>query len=289
MPNVKKIIALHDLSGFGRNSLTCIIPAMSVMGIQVCPITTALLSTHTDGFADYVFEDLTSIMLATATHWHRLGLTFDGVYSGFLGSPSQASIVVEIISLFRRPETLMVVDPVMGDNGSLYPSVQPTMIDAMRELISQADIITPNITEAALLLGRPVPEAMSLLEVKDWLQELANAGPNTVVITSMPDEGAPGAVTTVAYQRDSGHFWKVPSRHLPCFFPGTGDLFASVMTGCLLQGESLPVSIERSVQFIFQCIQASRSYDYQRRDGVLLEKCLHLLRETCLIHHYEEF
>ncbi len=288
-PNVKKVAALHDLSGFGRSSLTCIIPTLSAMGIQVCPIPTAILSTHSGGFDDYVFHDLTPIMLDCAAHWKRLGLVFDGVYSGFLGSPAQAAIVSRIINDFRQPQTLVVVDPVMGDNGALYISVQPEMVAEMRRLIGQADIITPNITEAALLLDRPVPEAMSLEEVKEWLRALAAMGPHTVVITSMPEQSAHGYVTTVAYERDFNHFWKVPSRHLPCFYPGTGDLFASVMTGCLLQGESLPVAIERSVQFIFQCIQASRSYDYPGRDGVLLEKCLHLLQESCLIYNYEEF
>jgi pyridoxine kinase len=288
-PSVKKVAALHDLSGFGRSSLTCIIPTLSAMGIQVCPIPTAILSTHSGGFDDYVFHDLTPIMLDCAAHWKRLGLVFDGVYSGFLGSPAQAAIVSRIINDFRQPQTLVVVDPVMGDNGALYISVQPEMVAEMRRLIGQADIITPNITEAALLLDRPVPEAMSLEEVKEWLRALAAMGPHTVVITSMPEQSAHGYVTTVAYERDFNHFWKVPSRHLPCFYPGTGDLFASVMTGCLLQGESLPVAIERSVQFIFQCIQASRSYDYPGRDGVLLEKCLHLLQESCLIYNYEEF
>lgn len=288
-PNVKKVAALHDLSGFGRSSLTCIIPTMSAMGIQVCPIPTAILSTHSGGFVDYVFHDLTPIMLDCAAHWKRLGLVFDCVYSGFLGSPAQAAIVSRIIDDFRQPQTLIVVDPVMGDNGALYISVQPEMVAEMRRLIAKADIITPNITEAALLLGQSVPDTMSQEQVKDWLRALAAMGPHTVVITSMPEQSAHGYVTTVAYERDFNHFWKVPSRHLPCFYPGTGDLFASVMTGCLLQGESLPVAIERSVQFIFQCIQASRSYDYPGRDGVLLEKSLHLLQESCLIYNYEEF
>ena len=288
-PNVKKVAALHDLSGFGRSSLTCIIPALSAMGIQVCPIPTAILSTHSGGFEDYVFHDLTPIMLDCAAHWKRLGLTFDCVYSGFLGSPAQAAIVSRIIDDFRRPETLIVVDPVMGDNGDLYISVRPEMVAEMRRLTAKADVITPNITEAALLLDKKLPEKMSLGESKVWLRELAALGPRTVVITSMPDEAARGDVTTVAYERDGHHFWKVPARHLPCFYPGTGDLFASVMVGALLQGESLPIAIERSVQFIFQCIQASRSYDYPGRDGVLLEKCLHLLQESCLIYNYEEF
>ncbi|HPY90437.1 MAG TPA: pyridoxamine kinase [Lentisphaeria bacterium] len=288
-PNVKKVAALHDLSGFGRGSLASIIPALSVMGIQVCSIPTAILSTHSGGFDDYVFHDLTPIMLDFAAHWKRLGLTFDCIYSGFLGSPDQAAIVSRIIDDFRRPETLVVIDPVMGDNGELYISVKPEMVEQMRRLTAKADIITPNITEAALLLNKKPQETMSLAESKDWLLELAALGPRTVIITSVPEVSTEGLVTTVAYERESQNFWKVPARHLPCFYPGTGDLFASVMVGALLQGESLPIAIERSVQFIIHCIQASRCYDYPNRNGVLLEKCLHLLQESCLFYDYERF
>lgn len=152
-PKLKRVAAIHDLSGFGRASLTVIIPTLSVMGIQVCPVPTAVLSTHSGGFTDYVFHDLTGVMGDYGAHWKKLGLSFDCIYSGFLGSPRQASIVSSFIDDFKTERTLTVVDPVMGDNGSLYNSVSKDMVPEMRKLIAKADIIVPNFTEAALLLN----------------------------------------------------------------------------------------------------------------------------------------
>ena len=151
-PSIKKVAAIHDLSGFGRASLCSIIPTLSTMGVQVCPVPTAILSTHSGGFANYTFHDLTDTMEAYINHWKELELHFDCIYPGFLGSPQQIHIVSKIIEQFRQPDTLVVIDPVMGDNGCLYSSIAADMVPQMRQLISQADIIVPNITEAAFLL-----------------------------------------------------------------------------------------------------------------------------------------
>jgi len=299
-PNVKKVAAIHDLSGFGRASLTAIIPTLSSMGIQVCPVPTAILSTHSGGFTKYSFTDLTETMPSYIDHWKYLDLSFDAIYSGFLGSPKQADIVSQIIKEFavknRKKngktvdvsDTLVVVDPVMGDEGSLYNSVNPKMVPQMRKLIAKADIIVPNITEAGLLLDCEVPQKFNNKKIKEFLKRLSDMGPNTVVITSLLDEALNNKLCTAAYQRDSNSYWKITSDQLPGSYPGTGDTFASVMIGSLLKGESLPVSIDRSVHFISQCINASRGYDYPRRNGILLERELYLLREPWAISSYEE-
>lgn len=287
-PTVKRTAAIHDLSGFGRTSLTVIIPTLSVMGIQVCPVPTAVLSTHSGGFTDYLFHDLTDIMRDYTAHWKKTGLSFDCIYSGFLGSPRQAAIVSDIIDDFKTKDSLTVVDPVMGDNGSLYNSVSKDMIPEMRKLIAKADIIVPNCTEAALLLGKEQADFLDKAEIKQWLQELSDMGPETVVITSVPDGKNAGQINTVAYEKKSGSFWKVSAQRLPGMYPGTGDTFASVMIGSLLHGESLPVSIDKAVQFISQCIQTSRGYTYPRKYGTLLEQKLHLLLEPWLIAGFED-
>lgn len=288
-PTLKRVAAIHDLSGFGRASLTCIIPTLSAMGIQVCPVPTAILSTHSGGFDDYVFHDLTDILPGYIAHWKKLGLTFDCIYSGFLGSPRQCRIVSDIIRDFRAPGTLVVVDPVIGDSGSIYSCVSPDMIPEMRQLSAQADIITPNYTEAAMLLGRELKPTIDKNELRAWLHELSQLGPGIVIITSAPGASGRSEVDTVAYESASNQYWRVPASRLPSSYPGTGDLFTSVLVGCLLSGESLPLAVDRAVQFISQCIQVSRSYDYPIRDGVLLEKELHLLRDFCIISNYEEF
>lgn len=286
---MKKVAAIHDMSGFGRSSLTNIIPTLSTMGIQVCPVPTAILSTHSGGYDDYTFHDLTDIMLDYTAHWKKLKLSFDCIYSGFLGSPRQIDIVTHIIDDFRTEDNLVVVDPVMGDNGELYNSIPKDMIPQMRKLITKSDIIVPNFTEAKLLLGKKDKAFYSREEVKEWMLTLSDMGPKTVIVTSVPDVSSKDVLNVVSYEKESGVFWKVPTKHLPCDYPGTGDIFASVMIGALLHGENLPVSMDKAVQFVAQCIQASRGYEYPNRYGVLLEKELPLLRDATLIGGYEEF
>ncbi|MEE4604208.1 MAG: pyridoxamine kinase, partial [Desulfobacteraceae bacterium] len=153
---VPRTAAIHDLSGFGRASLTVVIPILSCMGVQVCPLPTAVLSTHTGGFEGFSFKDLTATMEDIVAHWQQLDVDFDAIYSGFLGSPQQEAIVAGFIDTFSRPDQLVLVDPVMGDNGKPYTTMTPEMIRGMRSLIAKADVITPNFTEAAFLLDEPV-------------------------------------------------------------------------------------------------------------------------------------
>ncbi|MDD2605450.1 MAG: pyridoxamine kinase, partial [Desulfobacteraceae bacterium] len=183
--SVQRVAAIHDLSGFGRASLTVVMPILSTMGIQVCPLPTAVLSTHSK-FPDYYFVDLTDHLAGIIDHWKTLGLEFDAIYSGFLGSPRQVAIVEEFIAYFRAGARWVVVDPVLGDDGSLYGPLPGEMVDEMRRLIRAADVITPNLTEAALLLDRPYNPAVSTAEIKEWIVDLAARGPRIVIVTSVP-------------------------------------------------------------------------------------------------------
>lgn len=284
---IKKVAAIHDLSGFGRASLCAIIPTLSAMGVQVCPLPTAILSNHTGGFEHYSFVDLTDSMEEFIDNWKRLDLHFDCVYSGFLGSTRQINIVADFIDFFGTPDNLVVVDPVMGDNGALYSSMSEEIIPEMKRLVAKADIITPNFTEAAFLLGKPCAESISDREVKEWLLALSAIGPDIVIITSVPGEKKNKNTYVVAYDRGNDTFWKVGCRYIPASYPGTGDTFASVVIGSLLQGDSLPVAIDRAVQFISQCIKASYGFHYPNRNGVLLEKELGILKMPVLISGYE--
>ena len=233
-PTMKRVAAIHDLSGFGRASLCSIIPTLSSMGIQVCPVPTAILSTHSGGFREYTFEDLTDTIPAYMAHWKKLNLHFDCIYSGFLGSPVQTQMVADIFDDFADENTLVVVDPVMGDNGGLYSSIPESMVPQMRKLVNKADIIVPNYTEAALLLDEDVKGYRSNEELKEWLRRLSDLGPDTVLITSAPDEERPEMMNVIAYEKESDTYWKVASRLLHDYYPGTGDIFASVMIGSLL-------------------------------------------------------
>ena len=271
---VPRVAAIHDLSGFGRASLTVIIPILSGMGIQVCPLPTAVLSTHTGGFTGYHIVDLTDHMPKLIEHWKSLNLRFEAIYSGFLGSPRQVDLVCGFIRDFSMPDQIVVVDPVMGDDGRPYATMGPDMIREMKQLVRQADVITPNFTEASFLLDEPFREHIEPAECKDWIKRLCDAGPRVVVITSVPVPGSRRMSSVIAHDREDGRFWKVDCSYIPAYYPGTGDAFASVLVGGLLQGDSLPIALDRSVQFVSMAIRASFGYTNPTCEGVLLERVL---------------
>lgn len=288
---VKKVAAIHDLSGYGRASLTTIIPILSNMKVQVCPVPTAILSTHTGGFEGYSFVDLTDSMQEYIDHWKKLNLEFDCIYSGFLGSPKQISIVSDFIDFFGKKAEFIVVDPVMGDNGKLYSTMGEEMVNGMRKLIKKADIITPNFTEVMYLLGKSYEENITEEKIKDYLRELAQMGPRIVIATSVPDtekdEKINKKTSVVAYDKENDLFWRVSCKYIPASYPGTGDAYTSVVIGSLLQGDSLPIAIERGVQFITQCIMASYGFKYPNKEGVLLERTLDILKLPVIANNYE--
>lgn len=287
---VKKVAAIHDLSGYGRSSLTSIIPILSSMKLQVCPVPTAVLSTHTGGFEGFSFLDLTDYMEQHIAHWKKLGLEFDCIYSGFLGSPRQIKIVADFVDFFGHKNNLTVIDPVLGDNGRLYGTMGKEMVEEMKKLIEKADIITPNFTEVTFLLDKEYKKEISETEIKEWLIELAAMGPKIVIATSVPDEDSHSTdrkTNVVAYDRENNVFWKVSCKYIPASYPGTGDAYTSVVIGSLLQGDSLPIAIERGVQFITQCILASYGFKYPNREGVLLERMLDVLKMPTISSSYE--
>ena len=287
---VKKVAAIHDLSGYGRSSLTSIIPILSSMKLQVCPVPTAVLSTHTGGFEGFSFLDLTDYMEQHIAHWKKLGLEFDCIYSGFLGSPRQIKIVADFVDFFGHKNNLTVIDPVLGDNGRLYGTMGNEMVAEMKKLIGKADIITPNFTEVTFLLDKEYKKEISEAEIKQWLIELAAMGPKIVIATSVPDEDSHSTdrkTNVVAYDRENDVFWKVSCKYIPASYPGTGDAYTSVVIGSLLQGDSLPIAIERGVQFITQCILASYGFKYPNREGVLLERMLDVLKMPTISNSYE--
>ncbi len=286
---VRRVAAIHDLSGFGGGSLAAAIPILSTMGFQVCALPTALLSTHTGGFTGFHFRDLTDDMAAILRHWQQLGLRFAAVYSGFLGSPGQIRLVHEAIATVGQ-DALIVVDPVLGDNGSLYSTMDGTMVAGMRQLIAHAHLITPNATEAALLLGEDPAQVMDqpLREatIKDWARRLAAFGPWWVVLTGLPST-EPDRTQTVAFDRRTNKFWRVACAFVPASYPGTGDIFASVLTGALLQGDSLPISLDRAVHFVALAIRATFGYGAPEREGVLLERVLPSLAAPVSLSSYQ--
>lgn len=283
---VKKIVAVHDLSGMGRVSLTVVIPILSSMGFQVCPLPTAVLSNHTQ-YPGFTFLDLTDEMPKIISEWERLGVEFDAFYTGYLGSPRQIQIVSDFIDKFRQSHSLVVIDPVLGDNGKLYTNFDETMIKKMQYLITKAEVITPNLTELFYLLDLPYKDENTDEELKSYLRRLSDKGPEIVIITSVPVLNDSHKTSVYAYNRQGNRYWKVTCPFLPAHYPGTGDTFTSVITGALMQGDSLPIALDRATQFILQGIRATFGYEYDNREGILLEKVLHNLDMPIQMASYE--
>lgn len=282
---MKKIAAIHDLSGYGRASLTVAISILSYMGYQVCPLPTAILSAHSE-YKNFRSFDLTEQMQGIIAHWKELNLHFDALYSGYLASARQMDIVSDFFEYFGHRDNFILVDPVLGDHNQLYPGMKPEMVSGMRKLCAKAKVITPNLTEAAFLLGHSSVSGTTSAEAIRWCHELGETGPEHVIITSAPTETGQH-ISTIAYNRNDGRTWRVVNDYIPASYPGTGDAFASVITGCLLDGDSLPEAIDRAVHFINMGIKATFGYDQNPLDGMNQEKVLQYLKEPIPYFTYE--
>jgi len=283
---IQRVAAIHDISGFGKVSLTVVIPTLSAMGIQVCPLPTAVLSAHT-GFRDFTFFDLTDEMEKIIAHWKSLGIKFDAIYSGFLGSVRQIDIVASLIDNFRSQNQIVLVDPVMGDDGALYETMGQDMIDNMRRLMIRAHIITPNLTELAFLAGERYAKDADLEKIKSWMKKLSRTGPRYVVATSVPVQET-GQFSVLGFDSWHCQFWRVKNNYIPVHYSGTGDTFASVLLGCMMKGENFPASIDTAVQFVSRAIHRSFGFDHGRQEGPAIEAVLNTLQQSALSYSYEK-
>ncbi len=269
----RRVAAIHDISGFGRGSMTAAIAALSSMGLQTLPFPTAVLSSHT-GIPGYTFRDLTCDFDAYIAHWKSLHLRFDAIYSGFLGSCAQTSIVSRFIDEFRDKNTLVLVDPVMGDGGRRYETCTEELCAGMRELARKADMITPNLTEAGILLGesdlKHLPESEE--QIGKWLGELSSMGPGRVVITGI--ERGRGEVGVACFDAGSGETEFFYNKSVGGYFPGTGDLFASVLLGSVLNGAGMAESAKKAAGFIRRAAEITVLSGEDPIEGVLFEKLL---------------
>lgn len=273
-----RVAAIHDMSGFGRCSLTVAIPVLSAMGLQCCPLPTAFLSTHTGGFEGFSFLDMTDEMPKVAEHWGTLDLDFQCIYSGFLGSERQIQIVSDFIRDFKQPDTVVVVDPVMGDHGKVYQTYTPAMCDGMAHLAEQADVIVPNLTEAALLLGLSYEELpRGEAGCREIVERLSLDGRRSVVLTGV--SAAPDLTGAMCFDASAGQIKNVQVRRIPREFYGTGDVFASVLAGALVKGHTLPEATRQAVDFVRACAERTAEQDLPLREGVDFEPLLGLLTD----------
>ncbi|MCI9568534.1 MAG: pyridoxamine kinase [Lachnospiraceae bacterium] len=267
----KKVAVINDLSGYGRCSLTVAIPILSAMRIQCCPVPTAILSNHT-GFPVWFFDDYTDKMISYTDKWRELGLSFDGIVTGFLGSLEQIEIVRGLLSSLSTDDTKLVVDPVMGDHGVLYPTYTEEMCEEIKALVSVADLVTPNVTEACILTGTPYKETgFSRKELLNLAVMLRLMGAKSVIIT-----GAREGVyyTNVVLERGQNEAEFVKMKSAGEGRPGTGDVFCSVAAGAYLSGKTPLQAAEQAARFVRDCIARSEELEIPIENGVCFEELL---------------
>ena len=267
----KRVAAIHDLSGFGKCSLTVALPILSAAGIETSALPTAILSTHTGGISGYTYHDLTEDMRPVMKHWKSLDIKFDAIYTGFLGSFEQLDIVKEFFDAFRQEDNLILVDPVMGDNGELYTVFTREFAIGMRMLCQKADIIVPNLTEAALLLDEPFhPGPYTHAYIESVLRKLGALGPQKVVLTGVYfKEDELGAAT---YDRTTDTIDYVFTQKIPGYYHGTGDVFASALLSALLNDFSLIDAAAIAVHFTTDSIRRTYKAKTDYRFGVNFEQ-----------------
>lgn len=273
MERQKRIAAIHDISGFGKCALTVALPVISAAGIEVSVIPTAILSTHTGGLQGYTHLDLTEEMPKIANHWESLNLTFDAVYSGYLGSERQIDIVSKFIDTFKTEKSISIVDPAMADNGKMYALLDMQFAKSMKRLCKKADIIVPNMTEAAFLLDREYFHGPYTKEyIEETLRKLSAMGPRKIVLTGVCFEE--NIIGAACYDRDENTVHYYFRNRVEGMFHGTGDVFASALTAALLRGKSLQDATEIAVNFTVDSIERTAKGGTDHRYGVDFERGL---------------
>ncbi len=268
-----RALAVHDISCFGRCSLTVALPILSAAGIETSVIPTAVLSTHTGGFTGFTYRDLTDDINPILEHWKTENIGFNAMYSGFLGSFEQIDIVCDMIDSLKPNGTKIFVDPVMADNGELYSIFGKDFPAGMRKVCSRADVIIPNITEAVFMLGEEYVEGPYTKEyIEGLLQRIGEIGANVVVLTGVTfEEGKLGAAV---YDVESGKIEYSFADRIEGYFHGTGDVFGSALIGAMLRGKSLGESVKIAVDFTVGSIQRTFDAKTDIRFGVNFEEGL---------------
>lgn len=265
----KKIAVVNDFCGFGRCSLAASLPVISAMGIQCCPLPTAIFSNHT-GFDSFFYTDYTAHMDAYMDEWVKLGLRFQGILTGFLGSPQQIKIVKRFLSLFGDEHTVTVVDPVMGDYGKLYPTYSPLLARQMSVLVPYAHILTPNLTEACILTGTDYDPAMGEEGLTRICKEISDMGPEKIVISGL-ERG--DYLENFVFQ--AGAQPKVIREHKvgPCR-SGTGDVFSSIIAGDAVLGVDFTDSVAHAAAFVAKVLRRTAQMGLPKTDGICFEEFL---------------
>lgn len=271
--NQKKIAVINDMSGFGRCSIAVELPIISALKVQCCPLPTSIFSNHT-GFDSFFFDDYTDKMEAYMEEWEKLGLKFNGICTGFLGSARQIRIVEKFLLKFKTKDNITIIDPVMGDYGKMYATYTQETCNEMKKLVQYADILTPNLTEGCILSGMEYHENWSKKELVQMAERLSQQGPQKIVITGI-QQGK--YVANFCFEKGSeGYFIKTEKAGTSR--SGTGDIFASIIAADAVNGVDFHTSVKKASSFVKKCILKSMEMDIPLTDGVCFEELLTTLK-----------
>lgn len=271
MQRQKRALAIHDISGFGKCSLTVALPILSAAGIECTCLPTAVLSTHTGGFTGYTYRDLTEDVMPIAEHWKSLGLPFDAFYTGYLGSAEQVDLMIRLFDMLGSEQSIRLVDPVMADHGKLYAGFPEDFPQQMKRLCARADVIIPNITEATLMLGKPYREGpFEEAYVEDVLGELAALGPKKVVLTGMYFNDK--ELGTAAWEDGKVSYSFAP--RIEGQYHGSGDVWGSAFLAALMNGKSLNDACKVACDYTSESVEYTRRSKTDNRFGVRFESAL---------------
>lgn len=266
---MKRILTIQDISCIGKCSVTAALPILSAMGMETVILPTAVLSSHT-AFSDYTFHDLTGEMQKITANWKAQGITFDAVYTGYLGSIEQVFIVEELLAEFRTPDTCLFVDPVLGDFGRLYSGFSEDFPKHMTRLCRAADVIVPNLTEASQMLGIPYAEnGYQENDIRSILHKLSEIGAKKVILTGV--SFAESEVGFMGYDAERSQYFSYFHKKFPQQFHGTGDVFASTCVGGLMRSFSLEQAARLAEDFTLESIRATLDAPDMRWYGVHYE------------------
>lgn len=273
--NIKKVAVIHDIVSVGKAAMTNIIPVISHMGIEACPIPTVVLSTHLGGYGKPEIKKLNGYITGCKDHYIDNNIDFDCIFAGYLGDEFIIDEAKDFISKLKRKNTMVVVDPILGDHGKMYSGFDNNYLDKLRNMLSYADIITPNLTEACLLTGVDYDDHMDVHSILNICKELKSLGCKNIVITSVPGKNE-DEIDMAVY--DEGKLYIICSEKISKSFHGTGDIFASALIGYIMKGYSLVDAAGKSGDFVAKCMKNSMKYDYPEREGLVFENILKELR-----------
>ena len=283
----KRVAAINDLSGVGKCSLTVAIPILSALGVEACPVTTAVLTSQT-GYGSFYMHDFTGRIKNYIAEWKKHDICFNAIYSGFVSGEAQIEEIKEFIQAFKEKETFVLVDPVMGDSGKIYATYTKAVCEKMVELITLADVVTPNLTEACIITEQDYSELIEGNNASDYLErvckiaeKVSDKGPKTVVITGVlhTDKNGEKYIHNVCYNKKTNQHIIKKAMFSEVSYPGTGDIFASILCGCLVNGALIESAVTLATEFLEKSVNYSATVGGDVRNGIFFERFLKLLTD----------